>query len=338
MNSWKSLSLLLIVLFLSARGLCDDYQIVESKSLDVGPDRTQDSIGFCYGYAATALIQNLYCKTKPGGCKYQITDELKSNDSVSLTSVRDDRLSVLDAISIGNGGVLKEIGYSSDVLNGVAKTGSLAKESCAPADDLDELDENWAKLAKLYQQYHSAPSQTALDCNCSRGVTEEVNSLLKLHDSNSQIQDALTSASFGEFVKKLKIPKICEETRLPLPKFTVQTFKGNNPKEIKEKLLEKLRAGTPVAVNICFYAGASCSPHVVVIQGFKKECCEKDVCVVGVKGDCWIDFEMFDSVARQFEPDPHHYYYPEDALMEQIVTGMKTGHFREEPLTWIEHQ
>lgn len=81
------------------------------------PKRSQDGVGWCYGFTALQLVQQAYCEEKKEGCDF--------------TDSKDDRLSAVDTIYQGLGGHLVSGHPVAEVLKGLSGK-TVAKESACP--------------------------------------------------------------------------------------------------------------------------------------------------------------------------------------------------------------
>lgn len=280
-----------------------DYTSIQEVT-DMGPDRSQDGLGFCYAFAALALIQQKYCKQK-GGCVYTLPSGgigRSESSQQHQESKEDDQLSALDIIAIGNRGELVEGGFVEDVLRHVKKQGELARENCMPYSAIILADYNhsqsqekyswWGTLRRLYKSFqkdYEKDSQIALTENqCS--VIDEIIKKDAIINDFEIVLESLKKSSFEEFVKNAIVPKECESNRVPLPDFTFRISKEFDPIKTKPIIMEKLKENKPVGVSLCSLSNSvlddECGGHAVVISGARKKCCQ---------GNCSIQFKIKDS-------------------------------------------
>jgi hypothetical protein len=214
---------------------------------------------------------------------------------------QDDRLSVLDAISIGNSGKLVSGGWVENVLENVQKKGSLARESCASFDYLissnfdfnpfgggkysDEVQPVWVfdRLAKAYSEYQ----ETGAINGCrNESAASEIIRLARLSTDVAQVASALERPTLEAFLAEAIIPKSCMKTdRLGIPPFKIRN-KGEakaplmSEAEISTQLQTLLQSDKPVVVSYCPNGRAdestACSGpgHVITIKGIRKLSCD----------------------------------------------------------------
>jgi len=269
---------LIALLVLPAAGFGKDACSVKNIGLvkNMPPARSQDGVNFCYAFSAVAQVQHIYCKNKPGGCKYSFFEPQEF----------DDRLSVIDAISLAKNGSLVEFGRIRSTLEAIKANGALAKENCAPFDGFlqessalkGEKATVWQKLRGLYEKYRNSatkpPSQKIIiACTIAKEAKETAN----LKTDIQEIAAALERQQFETFVKEVSLPKKCEYSRVSIPPFSVKTSESADPRVTAPIIAHKLIQGTPVGASICTNMNdkKNCGGHFVVLSGIRERCCGK---------------------------------------------------------------
>lgn len=267
---------------LAAEVSCD----VKTSTAEMPPPRTQGTTGFCYGFAATAVLQNFYCKSKSPPCQY--------------TEKSNDQLSVLDALAIGNYGEggLRGGGSTKQVLEKIGWQGKLAKESCAPFDPFLKMipSPGTKEMAKLSQVVRSL-NLKFLENKCSIEQRREMASALKtqaqLSTDVSQIVNALGKRDDSIILGEVLIPKQCEDQRVPLKKYKIMPLLGHDFASVRSTIQKQLKAGTPLVTHICGLPSPKyqqikdpCGLHALVVSGIREKCCA---------GKCSYEYRFYDS-------------------------------------------
>lgn len=329
------------------------------------PLRRQDGSDFCYAFAATALVQNLYCEERRAAGK-----------PCRFGAEADDRLSILDIINTGNfgderGGGILSGGDTEDVLSNLGRKGTAARESCAPFDALVNSittsfgskcssapkgpfeQFHWRKVLRHFYACYQKPDP----CPCKDSVAtrqrrfaEEIKGLLDLRTSVEEIQEALTFRREGLFAAKALIPRACEQTsqRVSLPAYRVETqpvvLAKRDSKQIRADIrakLDSLLAGPvarPVTAYLCMNGGSRhdsalrCGPHALVVSGVRELCCGKT---------CTHQYRIHDSASTFGAPRPgEDQWVREEALLERmesyltLTPGIPSG----KSMVWIEKE
>jgi len=297
------------------------------------PVRSQDGVSFCYAFASVALVQQLYCKNKKGGCVYSFDPKTKTS--------ADDRLSVVDALALVSEGRLVEGGAETLTLHAIKNKGSLALEKCAPFDGLIQSDHKfaslgvksnwWQRLRDLFKQYRSydtlamaAPAEQKFARACA--IAEKVKETANLKTDVDQIATALKRDEFQKFAKEAILPNQCEESRVPLPSFSVKTLGSADPASAGPKIASLLKNDTPVNVSICT-AGPhpKCGGHAIVLSGIRHKCCGSS---------CSRQYRIHDS-ANVFWSKADRDNYSEPWVDAGIVLK-KVEQFGGDPVRWLE--
>lgn len=233
------------------------YSNSNKEEIAMPPLRSQDSTGFCYAFAATALIQHKFCKSKPTGCKYP-----------------EDQLSELDIIAqgnYGNGGLIHG-GGSFDVLQKVAYNKKVSSDSCAPFDQFLNSEKIWKSIV--------ISSKEKFDQCKSQEIAENLKAQLNLKANAAQIYQALGYRDFSIMMSKLFIPEECQKNKVSIPDYKPEKIEVKDFIAYKNKISEILTQKKPVIANICAATLPPSQPtcagylHALVIDGIRQKCCQ----------------------------------------------------------------
>lgn len=295
----------------------EDCQISETLEVsNMPPRRVQGPVGFCYAFSAITVLDQFHCKRKPNGCKYgmmsasigeagtppgPIPKPSKSDGDKLIAAMPDDRLSVLDAISLSNQGQLIEGGFANEVLEKIQKQGRLALEKCALYERILYAQHTpdpkgnvswWDRLKEAHAHFQTesqrlAGSPAAL-CQIAESTAAHIQEITGLSSDIEQISQALSKKNFQEFVRSATIPVRCESNRVKLPPFQVRIQREGSPTKTSPKITELIQKDTPVSVSICTtrHASQGCGAHEVTLAGMRKKCCQ---------GRCVSQYKLADS-------------------------------------------
>jgi len=241
------------------------------KKINMPPQRDQGATGFCYGFAATALLQNHYCTAAPKTeCHFE-----------------DDSLSVLDVMAqgnYGNGGLIHR-GYPFEMLESISRSKSVSLESCAPFSPFLESNDNiWKSTVST--------AKIKYDLCRDKTIADQLKTQLKLRASSQEILFALGYSDYSIMMSKIFIPKECENKKIKIPAYTIKKSSIKEFSHYKEKLIELLNQDKPIIASICSFTSTrqnmdcSKSLHSLVVSGYRKKCCA---------GVCETQFQMYDS-------------------------------------------
>ncbi|RYZ86571.1 MAG: hypothetical protein EOP06_14260, partial [Proteobacteria bacterium] len=137
---------------------------VEVKNMP--PVRSQDTIGICYTFAPSALLEHEYCREEKLDCS-QIDDSQRPS-VLALTKYAVDGQTLSDSSdpNLYPKQLRSKLTYGMDVLQNVFLTKMIPKESCAPFDSLVSKIGNpasqqkakvemWNQVKSAYDTYKS---------------------------------------------------------------------------------------------------------------------------------------------------------------------------------------
>lgn len=277
--------------------------------------RSQDTVGLCYSFVASTLIDEANCKYKNISDCSNVPDQDKispldmSRFSRKLPSDSDQK----DRFSYEG---LQEGGSAAFALyNGAFEAKSIVRESCAPFDQVvskisdagkaREIEQAmWEKFKNSYESYRNKKvecEQCALEY--ATATANEMKQNFNLKVSNEEILKAFAEDSYGKFLDKILIPESCwtpkNTTGLKGPwKMEVypdqKSGKSNYAKTIA-KIKEVLQNKRPISFGFCtetplkvksqdgcgkiMKSGVQTSEgHAVVIKGYRRVCNSKNQC------------------------------------------------------------
>lgn len=346
---------------------------------DIPPYRSQFDRGFCYAFAAMTLLQRHYCRAK-GGCEYvqdilnnpermaQYPNPLMSGRMPSMEemsrffrSIPDDQLSVLDFIRRTRNDRILEGGAGIDTLRSISAEGRVAREHCAPYEDLKisalrrfggSIDA-WDSLLDQYDRFRGdlrgAGHLVVADEVCSTVAT--VRDLIPFPTEFEQILRALREESSERFIARALIPEVCRANAVPIPPFQVHTL-PNRPlsrEELSTRIVSLLDRSIPVMASHCSRpSGDSQRPcrgwHANVIVGRRQVCCGEGA------GRCHWELKLADSANPRLDYDyidaqpegtlidlngPQHGWANADEFLDRILMNRHRPNW-EYHLGWIE--
>lgn len=279
--------------------LDDSYKDTAESVIEVKestPVKSQDGIGFCYGFTSTSLLETYRCKEMGLDCN----DPKESLSTFDVTS---------NFRPKKNG--LEEGGRASTVLDNIKKqTTSIAREECIPfstivkAEGSANLREKKGMdfLTRKWNEYKGLNNKKPNDCiTCL--VNDIKKTLSNIDTSNEELASAFQNATeLEEFLYMAVLPKEClqDSKTAKLPEFVVNSFpkalSDATPDAIQKKIESVLRTSTPVEIGICADSGytpncAGGEGHSIALYGIKESCSAKECrTVVKIKnsyGESW---------------------------------------------------
>ncbi len=248
------------------------------------PRRSQDGSGYCYGYVTLALVQQLYCEEKKGGCHFN--------------QDKDDRLSVLDAIVQGHPeSILKTGGNTHKILKGLSGK-AIAKESECPVPWGDGgfgvFHNTYKWLSKTVTGMTEAKfcfecnEKSKLDAMNFKPESKNKEDTEKSSDPSKKLLVFITNTS--SYISKLIFdkplyPRYCKQTE-KLPEFDVHFDSRKLKPNQKNSIDEQLNKGRLVYFLLNPFEFRLPTLHAAVIQGKRIICCE---------GSCKTQYKIQDS-------------------------------------------
>lgn len=242
------------------------------------PERSQDNVGFCYGFIGTALAEWLYCSSI-SGCENKIAPDGSLVDHrLSLLSVSSKIYETAEEKDNPEFQRLFNGGGRGMLLRGIQKSPMVFLESCAPFDRLinnqvsrprldlaEELKKNanWFKLQNKYGEFRrklkdSKNEDSEIDCfvrsiknDPTLRITGEFDSIFQaakdslMYGSDEWAQESPNKKwswnqieAFGIFATKAYINSGCYEKSITIPPFEVKGLKTTKENALHEKILE----------------------------------------------------------------------------------------------------
>ncbi len=292
------------------------------------PVRTQDTLGVCYAFSASAILEHAICKDEKLDCRNLSNDQRPSvldlaRYATSPTKIKDKTDPNSYPKVIGNRRT-----FGMDIIINMFNTESVSKESCAPFDNIvskaKSLEEQRSDEEKMWLQFRNAYDmykikskdceQCALDYATTTGKDLQVSYNLKTN--NLEMLKAFASATYEEFLFRALVPENCGKIGKRIRFFTPDKKIGVWPLEDTKKpnydvaivkLKEQLTNDRPVLVNsMCTLErstpecaqttsnGLESGGHGLVITGYRKMCNKSGKCYDAVKvhnswGQAWQD-------------------------------------------------
>ncbi|MBC7712909.1 MAG: hypothetical protein H7177_06200 [Rhizobacter sp.] len=264
--------------------------IVEIK--DTTPIKTQDGIGFCYGFSTTSLLESYRCRELSLDC----SDPKEMLSTFDVTSFYGDK-----------GNTLTEGGNAYPILKKLAKLAplSIAREECIPFSSLAHqiIDKKktmkrnegkgWDYLISKWKEYKGNGPKSS---DCVACLAKDIKTTLgNLKTPADQIADAFSTATDVEdFLYKTILPKECleEKNRAPMPAFKAEFYPDGlhdtSDEMLQGKIEELLNNKIPLEIGIC--ADKSYTPncedkegHSISLFGIKEVCNKSGECRKMVK-------------------------------------------------------
>lgn len=272
------------------RGYSDKPSSVK-EILPATPTKSQDGIGLCYGFTATALLEHHRCKELNLSCQNS-----------------EDQLSVLDVTSYEEKNRLHEAGDTYAILNNVKGSLKIARETCVPYSNIvyqTEEKGGWNLLIEKWKESRGLIKGSG-NRDCVSCLADSIKSSLgNIQTPKDQLVSAFNQArSMEEFLYQSLIPRHClEESRMAIiPPFVARSFPTSQRtpptvESVMEKAESLLQAGLPVEMAICpnMFASGECVPdsgHSITLFGIKEVCNRSGHCKTMVKvrnsyGESW---------------------------------------------------
>ncbi|WP_413583250.1 hypothetical protein [Bdellovibrio sp. HCB288] len=320
--------------------------------------RSQDSLGICYSFVATTILDEAYCvENKIADCtnatdtqKHSVLDStrytVKGPSATEYAGEKDNR-DYLWGINEG--------GSPQFVLHRALQNWTV-NEACAPFDQLvskipdakkaSELEyAMWKTFKDAYKTYQKK-SKSCPKCGLEYATAkaEELKRNYGLKTSNQEILEAFSMETYAIFLDRLLIPyESCLDHQLePLSKWELQQFptkKKSNYSETISKVKEVLAKKRPIAMSFCTQnelkvksikaclelkdkngnpAGLG---HGVVIKGYRKVCKSP--------GDCYDAVQVQNSWGESWQKANSDGWVDAKVLLDRSFYELGA-------LTWIE--
>jgi len=260
------------------------------------PVRSQDSVGICFSFVASNLLDHQNCTQRKTDCRNIKDAERVSPLDLAKFTV-DPPVSQLYSSSSASYKKLKEGGTAYNTLaNAIYDAHSVASEACAPFQaavnkygDSDELQlKTWQMLREKFDKVHDKKT------NCVDCIVDEVRNYFPSLQNKKAIKEALNQTNYEEFLYKLVVPDYCKQNSnqvklnedLTVAAYPDEDQKTATAQQMKDKMIEVLKKGKPLSLTgICMDRKdvipdlTSCETyHAVTITGFTKMCNSKGVC------------------------------------------------------------
>lgn len=294
-----------------------DYKPQEGSQLQVTnmpKVRTQDSIGICYSFVASTLIDEANCvANKISNCA-SMSDELKASP-LDMARYSQNLPSDADDTDRFNYEGLSEGGSAPFALyNSAFRVQSVVKESCAPFDQVvakikdparaQQIElEMWQKLKNAFNAYKRKEKECA-QCalEMATATANDIKQNFNLKASNQEILKAFAENSYSKFLDKILVPDKCWDLEnqirlkgnwsiLTYPQTDKKSNYDDAIKKIKEVLSKKRPLGlgfctqTPLKVRSTDECGKimkngepSGEGHAIVIKGYRRVCNSQNKC------------------------------------------------------------
>lgn len=300
----------------------------ELQVKNMPPVRSQDTLGVCYAFSASAIIEHTICKENKLDCKNLSNEQRPSVLDLARYATNPSKLTdKSDPNSypkiIGNRRT-----FGSDIIVNMFNTESVSKESCAPFDSIvskaGSLDEQRADEEKMWLQFRNAYDTYKIKSKqCEQCALDDATTTAKdwqksynLKTNNFEILKAFAAASYEEFLFRALVPENCGKPGKRINFYTTDKKMGVWPLEDTKKpnydvaitkLKEQLSYDRPVLLNgICTLKqpnpeciqttsnGVEPGGHGLVITGYRKMCNKSNKCYDAVKvhnswGQAWQD-------------------------------------------------
>ncbi len=282
--------------------------------------RTQDTIGICYAFVASTLIDQANCVQKNVSDCSAVSDNDKVSplDMSRYSQKLDDNADESDRFNyegLSDGG--------SEVLalyNAAFRAQSIVRESCAPFDQVvgrlqDPHEAQQAELAmwkKFKDSYDAFKTKQKGCAQCAlefaTATANDIKQNYNIKASNEEILKAFSEDTYGKFLDKLLVPDACWD-------FKNQTsLKGNwklglypdagkksNYDSTIDKIKEVLGKKHPLSIGFCTQTPlkaksmSDCGDqskkgdmavgegHSVVIKGYRRVCNSANKCYDAVQ-------------------------------------------------------
>lgn len=302
--------------------------------INMPPVRSQDSIGLCYSFVSSGLLDKYQCVKNRKDCR-----NINQSERVSVLALAqgfDDKDNPLKSIKVGG------LPYSALVNLLYSYSGAapnIAKESCAPFDSIvnkySDADKTQDKTFKwLEDVFNKVKSK---EINCIDCVANEVQALFPGLMDKNRVVKSFSKPDFGQFLFSLAVPDRCMKIEnqiifpddLQVEVYPDEAQKTATSAQIKTKIIEILKIGKPLALNgICMDQKKeipdilNCqSYHAVVVTGYSTKC--------SPKGKCHEAFKVLNSWGESWQRA-----YSDGWVLADQLTGRVGGVFG--AINWIE--
>ncbi|MEK2643744.1 hypothetical protein [Bdellovibrio sp. BCCA] len=276
--------------------------------------RSQDSIGICYSFVASTLIDEANCVAN----KVQDCSSVPNTNKASpldMARYSQDLPEDTDSSDRFNYEGLNEGGSAAfAIYNAGFRAQAIVRESCAPFDQVvskitdpakaqkSEL-EMWQKFKNMYEAYKRKQKECA-QCALEYATTtaNDIKKDFNLKASNQEILKAFAEDSYSKFLDKILIPDDCWDFKNQI------SLKGNwkmnaypdknqtsNYQQTISKIKEVLGRKRPISIGFCTQTPLevkstdacgkimkngepSGEGHAVVIKGYRRVCNSKNQC------------------------------------------------------------
>ena len=263
--------------------------------------RSQDHLGICHAFSATALAQKYYCDLQ----KIQNCSEVSPEKEISPLSVlsfsKIDEKKKIENILINDRSLnIKEGGYSFLNLWNAQESFSFFQEACFPFDQFVErfgqskemMNTTISKLERYYNKNKKSSTEADAVEACPSCLQDEnevknlVASIFPQDKYQKKIEYGLTKNSFPEFLYETLFAAGCKKINMPSPKVNLYPDfnQESTDAELANKIKEVLASGVPLQIsNVSAVSNNVKENHHFVISGFKKVCKPNGECLDLVK-------------------------------------------------------
>lgn len=284
--------------------------------------KSQDSIGICYSFSASTILEHSLCKEYKVDCKSPEAIEKYRPSTLALCKYATDAKAI-DASNANS--YPKKIddlnSFGADILKNVLSIGKVSKESCAPFDKFVAKEKNpkaqasieeaiWRHFRLSFEQMakqFKGCEECALKDIAAQKQAEDMIQKFSLKTTNQEVLKAFASASYEEFLYRVLVPEAC--TTKPSNRITVLSQTRNLRKwpdsstpvadynKAIEQIKENLKNDRPIMVDrFCTLQavtkdcksyspnGSEPGSHSFVISGYRSMCnAAGDKCYDSVK-------------------------------------------------------
>lgn len=277
--------------------------------------RTQDSIGLCYSFVASTMIDeaNCYankvadCSSVPDADKASPLDMARYAQELPADADDTDRFNY-EGLQEGGSAVFA-------LYNGAFRTQSIVRESCAPFDQVVSRIEDphqaqqvelamWKKFENTYNAYKRKQKECA-QCaiEYATAAADDIKQNFNIKASNQEILKAFAEDTYGKFLDKVLVPDQCWDLKNNMSlkgKWNLEVYppaqegKSNYAKTLA-KIKEVLGKKRPLTLEFCTQAPLAVKSqkecgdimkdgqrvgegHGVIIKGYRRVCNSKNQC------------------------------------------------------------
>lgn len=276
--------------------------------------KSQDSIGLCYSFVASTMIDEANCVAKKISNCAGISDDEQASplDMARYSQKLSEDVDNSDRFNYEG---IQEGGSAAFALyNAGFRTQSIVKESCAPFDQVvskisdpaktqkTEL-EMWQKFQNVYNAYKRKEKECA-QCavEYATATANDIKQNFNLKASSQEILKAFAEDSYGKFLDKILIPDNCWDFKNQLSlkgQWKMKTYPEGNQTSNYEKTIEKIKEvlgrKRPISIGFCTQtplqvkSSDACGKitkdgqptgegHAVVIKGYRRVCNSQNRC------------------------------------------------------------